>query len=47
MISFTAAYDMEAPGRGLAACRAIAAVHERMGIAATFRPAWLHAGPVL
>lgn len=35
-ISFIAAYDTEAPGRCLAACRAIAEVHERLGIPATF-----------
>jgi peptidoglycan/xylan/chitin deacetylase (PgdA/CDA1 family) len=33
---FIAAYDTESPGRCLAACRSIAAVHERMGVPATF-----------
>jgi peptidoglycan/xylan/chitin deacetylase (PgdA/CDA1 family) len=36
MTRFIAAYDTEKPGDCLAACRAIAAVHERMGVAATF-----------
>src|SRR5207248_228040 len=34
--AFIAAYDTEAPERCLEACRAITAVHERMGIPATF-----------
>jgi hypothetical protein len=33
---FIAAYDTEAPGRCLEACRAIVAIHERLAVPATF-----------